>query len=157
MPKYRRLTIAELQELEKEFIEYLVLNGITAEDWTEMKLVQPEKSERIIELFSDVVFEIIFRKAKYLDYQSKTELKSIQCLDNEMVLVGIDSEENDSIDLSDPILFDSYKKFPPKLKIYTTKLAYQENRALELFRLTEQGFSISDGSLFKALCLGLAS
>ncbi|HEX8547886.1 MAG TPA: DUF6495 family protein, partial [Cytophagaceae bacterium] len=98
-----------------------------------------------------------FRKARYLEFRSKTELKSIQCLPNEMVLVGMDSAENEDIDLADPVLFDSYKKFPPKLKIYTTNIAYKESRELELFRLTEQGYSISDGNLFKTLCLGLAS
>lgn len=156
MPKYRWLSSLELNELEKEFIEYLVLNGITAEDWTEMKLINPEKAEKIIELFSDVVFETIFRKAKYLDFRGKTELKSIQCLPNEMVLVGVNGEENENIDFSDPVLFDSYKIFPPKLKIYTLKIAYTENRELDLFRLVEEGFSISDGKLFKTLCLGLA-
>ena len=32
MPKYRLLTQDELNELEQEFINYLVVNGITAED-----------------------------------------------------------------------------------------------------------------------------
>ena len=157
MPKYRWLSHIELEALEKEFIEYLVLNRITADDWIEIKLIQQEKAEKIIELFSDVVFETIFRKVQYLDLRTKTELKSVQCLATQMVLVGVSSVENNDIDLSDPILFDTYKKTPPKLNIYTSNINYKEARELELFRLTEEGFSIADGKLFKALCLGLGS
>lgn len=155
MPKYRWLSSLELEEMNKEFIEYLIINGISAEDWSEMKLVNVEKAEKTIELFSDVVFETIFRKVQYLDFRSKTELKSLQCLNTHMVLVGIHAGENENIDLSDPALFDSYKKNPPKLKIYTSNISYKENRELELFHLTESGFSIADGKLFKAMCMGL--
>ena len=43
MPKYRLLTQDELNELEHEFINYLVLNGITAEDWEDIKKSKQER------------------------------------------------------------------------------------------------------------------
>ena len=52
-PKYRELTTLELKELEKEFIDYLIVNGITADDWVKIKEEQQEKAEDIITLFSD--------------------------------------------------------------------------------------------------------
>ena len=52
MPKYRLLTLEELQELEKEFVEYLVLNGITADDWEKIKKENPSSARHIIELLN---------------------------------------------------------------------------------------------------------
>ena len=63
---YRRLNTEELASLEKEFIDFLVVNGITAPDWEQMKKDNPENSDQMIELFSEVVFEGIFRKTKFL-------------------------------------------------------------------------------------------
>jgi len=57
MPKYRILSSEELELLEKEFIEFLVINGITADEWQKIKASEPEKTKKFIELFSDVVFE----------------------------------------------------------------------------------------------------
>ena len=37
MPKYRLLTKEELVQFDKEFIEYLVVNGITGEEWKQLK------------------------------------------------------------------------------------------------------------------------
>ena len=48
MTKYRRLTLEELEELQKEFVDFLVINGITAEDWVKLKDNEVDKSELII-------------------------------------------------------------------------------------------------------------
>ena len=41
MVKYRALTHEELESMEKEFIDFLVLNGITGEDWEKLKNEKP--------------------------------------------------------------------------------------------------------------------
>ena len=79
MPKYRLLTQDELTSMEKEFIDYLVLNSIIADDWQKIKAETPEKAEKIIELFSDVVFEKILRSVKYLLKQTPKELFAFYC------------------------------------------------------------------------------
>ena len=66
MAKYRLLTIEELQEMEKEFVDYLILNGIYSDDWVSLKNDDPDKVQKIIHLFSDVVFENIMRKTQFL-------------------------------------------------------------------------------------------
>ena len=55
--KFRRLTNEELQELEKEFVQFLVSNTVTADDWEKIKEDNPERAEGLIEIFSDIVFE----------------------------------------------------------------------------------------------------
>ena len=101
--KYRRLSTKELNELEKEFIDFLIVNGITADVWVDLKAEDKVKTDSIIDSFSDVVFEGVLRKVKYLDFITPTSVKCFQCLENEMVLVGLDSEKSSINDFTKKI------------------------------------------------------
>lgn len=154
--KYRKLTINELQELEDEFVKYLVINSITADDWVKIKENEPEKAERLIELFSDSVFERILRNINFLDYRGKKELYTYQCLQDKMILVGMTAEAGSEADFSDPgFLKKAADRAPKDVKIFTTEKIYSGNRETELFDMLQKGCEISDGTLFKNLCLAL--
>ena len=86
MAKYRLLSSKELEELKPEFIEYLILNGIVADDWEQLKKDEPDKAERIIDLFSDVILESIMQKVSFLDFRDDTEVKSFQCLKDKLIM-----------------------------------------------------------------------
>ena len=149
--KYRRLLSDELKELEKEFIDFLIVNGITADVWVELKKENVSKADLIIDSFSDVVFEGVFRKVKYLEFVTPNSLKCFQCLDNEIILVGLDSEDSSKIDFTTNEWMNDLKD----VKIYNSSKIYKEVRELELFNMVQKGASISDGELFKKLCLAL--
>ena len=154
MSKYRLLTQPELDELEKEFVQYLVVNGITAEEWESIKKNETGRAEKVLELFSDVVFEGVMRKIKFLNYKSAHSLKSFQCLEDKMILVGLDV--NDSTNLLDVRQFqDLLTNSLNTTKVYTTTKEYSKSRELELFEMIENGCEISEGELFKNLCLAL--
>jgi hypothetical protein len=156
MPTYRLLTLEELTELEKEFVEYLVLNGITAEDWVKMKTKDKEGAERIIELFSDVVFEGIMRNVIFLEYRAGNFIHAFQCLADKLVLVAMESEDDSAVNFLDPAFIEASTINPPdKLIIRTTSKPYSKTRERELFDMIQAGCTISDGGLFKALCLKL--
>lgn len=156
MAKYRILSLSELKELEKEFIDYLVINGITAEDWEKIKKENPPQAERILELFSDVIFESIMRKVQYLEFREEKEIKTFQCLNEKIVLVAISAHSDKQADFTDPEYISKAMANPPEtLKVYTTEKKYLKPREQELFEMTEAGATISDGNLFKALCMAL--
>ena len=67
MAKYRILTKDELKNFETEFVNYLVVNGIAADDWVKMKDQEPEKASKIVELFSDVIMEGVLRKVNFVE------------------------------------------------------------------------------------------
>lgn len=152
---YRKLTIEELQELEDEFVKYLVINSITADDWVKIKDQESEKAERIIELFSDAVFEKILQNTRFLDYRSSKQLFSYQCLDNKMVLVGMTAEGDSDVDFSDPDFNKNTAKNRGDIKVFTTEKEYTKKRELELFNMIQNGCEVADGKLFKNLCLAL--
>jgi hypothetical protein len=156
MPKYRLLNKPELQELEKEFVEYLILNGIMAEDWERTKSEDSEKSDKIIELFSDVVFESILRKINFLEYRETNSIQVFQCLPEKIVVVSLESSDPRA-DFTNPDFIKKASIAPPdSLKLFTTDKLYKRDREAELFEMLQTGCFITDGGLFKTLCLLLA-
>ncbi|MDB9939256.1 DUF6495 family protein, partial [Cyclobacteriaceae bacterium] len=87
--KYRRLTLEELEPLENEFIDFLVVNGVIADDWEQLLANDVEKSNQIIDAFSEVVFEGIMRKTQFLEYRSKGELITFSCMADLIYMAGI--------------------------------------------------------------------
>ena len=158
MAKYRVLSLEELKELEKEFIEYLVLNGIEANDWDRLKRDLPQDAEKVIELFSDVVFEKIMRDTRFLEWRDVSELRSLQCLEDRFVVVGMNLSDVENADLTNPqYVRDALANPPSDIQVYTTEIKYDKSREHEIFELLERGYQKSDGKLFKTICLTLPS
>lgn len=158
MAKYRLLTKEELNEFKKEFIEYLVVNGITGDDWERMKKEENEKAEEIVDLFSDVIFEATMRKTQYLVHRSKREIKAFQCLEDRMVLVAMSAPASANVDFTDGTFIKEAIANPPKgLKVYSSEKKYAKEREMEMFEMTSAGCELSGGNIFKLLSLTLAA
>lgn len=151
-PKYRVLTSDELQALEKEFVDFLVVNGITAPDWEEMKKKRLADVDRMLVLFSDVVFEGIMRKTQFLEYWEPSGIRTFHCLQNEIVLVGVETKPGTAMNFMKTALHDIFKD-SSKLSVYESRKPYQESRELEIFKMMQQGCQKTDGELYKKLCL----
>ncbi|MCW8982339.1 MAG: DUF6495 family protein, partial [Altibacter sp.] len=65
--KYTRLTKEQFEALHSEFINFLATQSITAEEWTSIKAKQPEVAEQELDVFSDLIWEGVLSKAKYLE------------------------------------------------------------------------------------------
>lgn len=144
MAKYRLLTSDELANLEKDFIDYLVLNGITADEWVKIKKEDEEKAQGIIDLFSDVVFEKIMRKTKYISITTQSSIKAFKCDEDEIHLAGLDDisglvDFNKSKDISSLI-----KENLSSLKGYRLSKKYNTQREIEIFKMLDSGCSIDD-------------
>lgn len=150
MTKYRLLNNEELKSFEDEFVKYLVVNGIDADLWKKMLAENKTQAQQIVDLFSDVVFEKIMRQAKFLVIKRASYIQAIQCLDEKMIMVAI-STNNKEIDMT-TMDFSSLSNFED-FHIHKAEKTYQKERGKELFDLTELGYYISDGKLFKALIL----
>ncbi len=147
-PKYRQLSSEELQLLEKDFIDFLVVNGITADDWIGIKKEDTDKAHKLLMLFSDVVFEKMMRKTEYLVKRMGNVLMCFHYGEKEATLLLV---ENLSVDVK-------LSELDPKdidqtiLTISKQSKAYNKQREIELFQMIERGAEISDGKLFSKLC-----
>ena len=128
--KYERISQEELEKMEKEFIDFLVINGITAADWVSIKENEPLNADKIINQFSDVVWESILRSTKYLDRIEENTSYFFKCDVEDIYLIMINKGN--------------------KTKKATSK-KYTKSREQEMFEMILSGCVISDGENFKEL------
>jgi len=156
MHKYRPLTKAELNELKDEFISFLVINGIEADDWQKLKENDRQKAEKIIDHFSEVIFESVCRKNMFVDFISAQSIKCFQFLKEEVVLVGLDAKPDTQINfLGEQSLESIILNNTDGIEVYHTSKKYSKHREEEMFDMLSKGASLSKGHLFKQISLFL--
>lgn len=145
--KYARLSHKDLNDLEKEFIEFLIINGIQAKEWEQLKSKEKEKAEDVIDQFCDVVWESVLRKASIVEKRSQQHL--VLCkIENEKLFTlfltnkktGADFTKDEGIE---EILFDK-KHYQSNLKIEPINQPREEM----LFQLLHSGFYIAHHSRY---------
>lgn len=154
--KYRRLTRQELIGLEEDFIRFLAANTVTAEDWEKLKEEKPGHAEKLIELFSDIVFDRAFEKAEYLEFRMPRDIKAFRFQEGKVVMNGLRVEGRTDLDftrdLSPAQMLERLRESKARLQLYTAEKKYRKERSLEMFDMMENGALISrDGSLFSML------
>jgi len=153
--KFRRLNTEELAEVEKEFVNFLVTNTITGDDWVKIKKETPEKAEGLIDMFSDIVFEKILKKVEHMEFKSKSDIKTFHCLPDKIKLMGLMVDGTSDLDFSKNMTPDQMlsilQSSDAKLKLYQAEKSYSKEREVELFEMMESGCLISKGELYKIL------
>ena len=154
--KYRRLRNDELDELEKEFVTFLASNTVTGPEWESLKANEPEKAEKLIELFSDIVYDKILDKVEYLEYKTPKDLKTFHFESDRIVMLGVKVDEHAPVDFtrgdSPEQMSGQMIMSGNKMNMYRGEKAYRKDRKQEVFDLMESGALISkDGQLFKVL------
>ena len=144
--KYRRLTAEELSGLEKEFINFLIVNGIDAQEWEKIKIHDLGQGEKMIEIFSDMIFEGICLKVKYLEHFDKQGLKLFRCDDDLIRLTGIIS---DTAFNSVQEMMAHIAKSPDEFRIFHTAKGYVPDKNMEIFRMISSGAVITDGTYYE--------
>jgi len=149
LPKFRKLTIEELELLESDFIEFLVINGITAVDWEKIKIQNPEKADILIDGFSDVIFAAILRKVKYLEHLSPKSLKLFCCDEDQILLTGVDLRIESKLSFPENTNITEFiKENAVDLEIYRTQKRYTKDRLVEIYSMMESGCFKTDGKLY---------
>lgn len=153
--KYKRLNPEELQALENEFVNFLASAQITGSDWVKMKAKELSKAEELIDVFSDVVYDKILRKIKYLEYRDAKTLNIFYCADDRIMLAGMRVKEHSQLDLTSPNFFNKWKEENlTMVNIVKSEKPYVKEREEEVFELLQSGCLITDEKLFNALMNG---
>lgn len=154
--KYRKLTQAELQELEKEFIQFLATNQITAQDWGKLKVTSPDKVNGLIEVFSDIVFDKILSQVEYLEWKRKSDIRTFKLEAEKIEMLGVRIVGPSTLDFrgddTPEQMMAKMNSANANLQLFAGEKAYNKSKQMEAFQLMEQGALISkDGAMFKAL------
>ena len=154
--KYRRLNLDELKSLERDCINFLAANSVTGEDWEKLKNEEQDKAERLIEIFSDMVFDKTLEKIEYLEQKSAKEIRTYHCQADRLIMIGLLIEGESTLDFRQNIppqqMIQQLTLSGAQLKLFRGEKAYAKDRQQVLFQLMEQGALITkDGHLYKVL------
>lgn len=147
--KYSRLTKEQFEELHQEFINFLATQSITADEWAKLKVEKPEVAEEELDVFSDLIWEGVLKKVKYLEHISPKQLMLFHITEAfmELIAIKIDKEE---VDITTEY---GYKWLQQNLhddavSLYTSTKAIKEDRNKDIFILIQQGAVITKGELY---------
>ena len=86
--RFKRLTKEQLEELHQEFINFLATQSITADEWTDIKKNKPEVAEEELDIFSDLIWEGVLSKVRYLENISASQMHLFELAEKEMKLIS---------------------------------------------------------------------
>ena len=148
--KYSRLKKKQLQELSNEFALYLASNSIDSDQWRDIKLKSIDEAEKILDLFSDMVWDRVISKANYLINVDKTHLFLFKCHNNSIESIIVKSNDK-LIDLKNEKshLFILNNINSNKIEIFRSEKKLNKTQLnKEIYNLILRGADVSKGKLF---------
>lgn len=150
--KYKRLRPEELQALEKEFVNFLASAQITGPDWEKMKEKELEKANELIDVFSNLVYDKVLRKIKFLEFRDAKTLNIFKCTEGKIKLLGLRVNESSTLDLTTPDVLSKWNQNNSgNVTVVRTEKNYSKERELEMFDLLQTGCLITDDRLYNLL------
>ena len=156
MPKYRLLTAEELRGLEKQFVHFLAINGISSDYWEKLKSTDPSRIESLKEEFSDLILESTINDVDILEHRVKHAITFYYHENGILKFIRLELNKNLAIDLSDEFEIETLIRIVSdnagKINIYKGEKRNSEEKNTEFFHLLESGNKISKNEgLFKYL------
>jgi len=146
-----------LEELHKEFINFLATQSITGDEWEGIKKNKPEVAEEEIDVFCDLVWEGVLSKVDNLEHFSKDQIHFSKdqihlffLTEEKMHLIAV-KVNNKEVDL---LTNEGYKWLQENLlddrvSFFNATKDYTEDKNLDKFKLIEQGAQITKGELYR--------
>jgi hypothetical protein len=150
--KYRLLSKEQFEALNKEFATFLATQEITKQDWELIKQNESDKVQRQLENFSDLVWEEVLGKTKYLEHYSADSINLFYCQPEQMerIVVRVEKKGVNLLDKEDFNWFIDNSN-DKSIQYFKGTKPYTAPRNEEIFKLIEQGAVLADGKLFKAI------
>jgi hypothetical protein len=155
--KYARLTPDQLHALHAEFSRFLAAQSIDKAEWDDIKASRPHVAEQEIDVFSDLIWEGILARARYLEHFAPRHIFLFECGDAEIRSIVIKSSSPE-IDLmaSEGLSWLDANIFSDSVEIKTGRKAFT-NRNEDIFGLIQQGAVPADGAFYRRLSEALGS
>ncbi len=150
--KYKQLTKEQFEALHEEFAKFLASQQVDINEWNAIKKEKPEVADQELNLFSDVVWDDVLNKTKYLEHFSEKNINLFKCDTLEISRIVVQINKPDFSFFKD----DDYKWFidntqDKSITFFKGKKKYEKYRNTELFDLIQKGSVIADGKLFEAI------
>lgn len=152
--RFRSLNLEELTYLENEFVQYLVLQGIMPNDWEDIKGSNASKRDQIISDFSQMIWTGALGNVRYVDVLGEGIMIGFHFQLEQVVCVVLEQTEGQPIDFRNDSLESNFAGLPEKSwKVFSLSKSYKQTKEIELYEVLQKGGVLSDGTLYKKLCL----
>ncbi|WP_405604349.1 DUF6495 family protein [Polaribacter sp. Asnod1-A03] len=147
--KYRQLTKEQFENLHEEFAQFLATQSIDVKEWNQIKKDKPQVAEDEMNVFSDVVWDDVLTKTKYVEHFSKSSVNLFKFEESAIFRIAI--KVNWDINLLEQKGFEWLMKNPMdnSVEIFKGSKEYNLERNTEIFDLIEKGSTISKGEIFE--------
>lgn len=148
--KYSRLTKEQFEELHQEFINFLATQSITGDEWTKIKSDTPQVAEQELDVFSDLIWEGVLSKVKYLEHISPQQMHLFHCAKKHMRLIALKIKKDD-VDITTKEGYDWFRAnlLSDDVEFFTAKKEYSEDKGSDKFKLIQEGATITKGQLYQ--------
>lgn len=141
--QYRKLEAEELEHLEKDFIQFLAANSVTADDWLKMKAEDAQRADELIDLFSNLVWDKILGNVRFAEQRSPNEMK-VYKFDEEQLEVVVLHLKDSTVDLTkgediQAIAAGKINLEDQNPEVLSGKKAYEVDKKREVFDLMQAG------------------
>ena len=147
--KYARLTKEQFEELHQEFINFLATQSVTADEWTNLKANKPDIAEMELDVFSDLIWEGVLNKAKYLEHISAQHMYLFKLKKNNMQAVIIKLKNKIDITTKEGYSWLRENLMDENVEFLQAEKEYSKDKNLDRFKMIQQGAVITKGDLFK--------
>jgi len=147
--KYHRLSQEQLNAMHKEFSVFLAAQSIDKVSWDTIKSDHPERVDSLLDTFSDIVWDSIIEKCKYLKWNDQQQLFLFQC-EPDTISVFIIKISNPSINIETPKGWEWLKThfFSDAVEIFQSRRDYGGSRSLFIYDYLKKGAVITDGQQY---------
>ncbi|MBL1281128.1 MAG: hypothetical protein COA33_012680 [Fluviicola sp.] len=134
------LTLEELEVFEEDFKQFLIVNGVHAEEWEEMNRSDKEKAVQLVEVFSDSVLQKVYEKIQFLEHRSESSCLVFKLNKENIELISINKKEKSKVNLATPeSIHKALQKNAKDIRIFKTQKKYTKIREKEIHELIQQG------------------
>ena len=91
--EYKRLSKEQFEALHQEFATFLAANSIDKKEWDQLKETNRPSGISLDE-FSDLVWNDVLTKESFVEHHNPNHLFLFECLEEEMNLILVKTEEN---------------------------------------------------------------
>ena len=134
------LTKEEMEVFDEDFKHFMVVNGVSNEEWLEMNKSDINKATEIVELFADTVLQKVYEKIKFIEHRSEKSCLVFKLNKENIELISINVKEGNSASLLTPeSIHQALVNSSNNLTVFKTQKKYSKERELEVHELIQQG------------------
>ena len=150
--KYARLTKEQFEELQQEFVNFLATQTIDKSEWDSIKANKPDIAEQELDVFSDLIWEGVLGRAKFLEHFSKNHIFLFECFDKEIKSIVLKSKVPEQNFLTkEGLQWFSDNLFTDNIEMRLGTKLFSKDKNSDIFSLIQQGAILSDGKLYEQI------